>query len=277
MNDSSISKNNITSLAIGGFDGLHIAHQKIINTLDENGALLVINKGFANLTPNTREECTKRPIFYYQLNEIKGLSAEDFIKKLMREFPKLSLIVVGYDFRFGKNRSGDAHTIAQYFKGRVITVEEVRLENISVHSQTIREYLQEGDITTANKLLGRPYSIKGDVIKGQGIGSRELVSTINIHTKDFLIPKEGVYTSRISMGEHSYQSVSFIGKRVSTDEQFAIETHILSPFTQTDDVKLSFLHYQRPNQKFDTLPALKAQIKKDIQDAKEIHAKRHTL
>ena len=277
MNDSSISKNNITSLAIGGFDGLHVAHQKIISTLDKNGALLVINKGFSNLTPNTQKEHTKRPIFYYDLSDIKGLSAASFIQKLTDEFPKLALIVVGYDFRFGKNRSGDADTIRSFFKGKVITVDEVSVNNISVHSQTIREFLQAGDIEMANALLGRSYSIKGTLIKGQGLGSRELYATINLDVESFLIPKEGVYTTTITMNKRTYPSITFIGKRVSTDKQFAIETHLLSDFEQTDEIQIDFLAYQRENKKFDALSELKTQIAKDIHIAKEAHEKRHTL
>ena len=84
---SSTLKNNITSIAIGGFDGMHIAHQELFKNLDSNGGILSIESSYANLTPKKyRQEYSKYPIFYYQLEEIKHLEGDEFIRLLEKEF-----------------------------------------------------------------------------------------------------------------------------------------------------------------------------------------------
>ena len=103
MKNSSILKNKsiITSISIGGFDGMHKAHQELFKNLDATGGILVIDGGYSTLTPKSiRQEYTQFPVFYYPLQEIKHLNAEEFIAYLMKDFPKLNKIVVGYDFCF---------------------------------------------------------------------------------------------------------------------------------------------------------------------------------
>jgi riboflavin kinase/FMN adenylyltransferase len=266
LSGSTTSKNSITSLALGGFDGLHVAHQCLIESLDDNGALLVINKGYATLTPR-REAFTDLPVFYYDLMTIKELSPEAFIDKVCREFSALERIVVGYDFRFGKGRSGSIEFLQIYFKGEVRVIDEVLIDGISIHSQTIREYVSEGKIEQANSFLGRDYLIQGRQIRGQGLGSKELVPTINIDSRGYTLPKEGVYVT-ITNG---HKSITFIGKRASSDGEFAIETHLLESFDEVESHTIEFLEFVRENRKFDSFEALKKQIEEDIRYARERH------
>lgn len=100
-----VNKNTITSIAIGGFDGMHSAHQELFKNLDEHGAIVSIESGYANLTPKSfRQEYSIYPIYYYILENIKHLEGDEFIKLIKEEFPNLKKIVVGFDFCFGKNR-----------------------------------------------------------------------------------------------------------------------------------------------------------------------------
>ena len=266
-----VNKNTITSIAIGGFDGMHIAHQTLFSNLTKHGAIIVIETGYANMTPNTiREEYTTFPIFYYELKEIKHLEGKEFIELLKKEFPNLRKIVVGFDFCFGKNRSYCVDKLKSMFEGVITIINEISINDIAVHSRIIREYIKNGDFKTANTLLGRKYKIRGSQIKGQGLGKTEFVPTINLDIKDYLLPNEGVYITKTVVDKVSYPSITFIGHRVTTDGTFAVETHILNKDIKEHDEHISIKFYEklRENQKFDSFEKLKEQILNDINACK---------
>lgn len=259
---------NSTAIAIGGFDGMHIGHQHLFAELGKNGTIVVIETGYANLTPkDERENFSHYPILYIELDDIRHLSGEEFMAYLNEKFPKLQKIVVGYDFHFGKNRKYSFDDLNTLFSGKVVVVDEVTHGGDSVHSHKIRAKLGIGDIKGANAFLGHNYTIKGEHITGQGIGKKELVATINIETNGFLTPKEGVYATltRIDDEEHYHPSVSFVGHRVTTDGSFAIESHILDGEVVCETkAAISFVSFIRNNEKFNTLEELKTAIQKDI-------------
>jgi len=261
-------KNKTTAIAIGGFDGMHIGHQQLFSILGDNGTIIVIETGYANLTPlKEREKFSQHPIVYFELDEIRHLDGDGFIKMLKEKFPSLKKIVVGYDFHFGKNRAYSFEDLKTIFDGEVIVVAEVSHNGDSIHSHKIRAKLQIGDIKGANIFLGHNYTMHGKHISGQGIGKKELVATINIEVKGFLIPKEGVYVTltKIDNEEHYHPSVSFVGHRVTTDGSFAIESHILDrEVVCIDKASISFVSFIRNNKKFDSVDDLRVMIKKDI-------------
>ncbi len=272
MNTATTIKNS-DAIAIGGFDGLHVGHQHLFAQLGKHGCVVVIDSGFANLTPKKeREKFTHYPLYYFTLDNIRHLDADGFIMLLKEEFPHLKKIVVGYDFHFGKERAYTHEDLKAKFDGEVVVVDEVKIDGESVHSCTIRHKLFAGEIKSASKLLGRNYTIKGRHVKGQGIGDKELVATINLHVSDFMLPKEGVYVTltRIDNEEHFHPSISFIGHRSTTDGSFAVETHILDTTVECREyASISFVDFIRENRKFDSLDALKTQIMKDINIAKK--------
>ena len=262
----------VDSIAIGGFDGMHIGHQHLFDELGEHGAIVVIETGYANLTPgHEREHYTHYPIFYYSLDDIRHLEGEEFVAMLQKKFPHLRKIVVGYDFHFGKNRRYSHASLGELFGGEVKVVEQVCIEGDSVHSHKIRAKLQIGDINGANRFLGHNYQIKGSVIKGQGIGKTDLVPTINLECPGFLLPGEGVYAAltRMDDEEHFHPSVVFIGHRITTDGSYAIESHILGETVAScSKALISFVKFLRKNHKFESLESLKKAIDDDILNAK---------
>jgi riboflavin kinase/FMN adenylyltransferase len=264
----------IESIAIGGFDGMHIGHQALFRELGRKGGIVAIETGYANLTPNGyRERYTDYPIFYLQLQDIRHLEGSEFVSFLKQKFPKLRKIVVGYDFHFGKQRRYSFSDLQSLFDGEVVVVSEVKYRGESVHSHKIRQKLSVGDIEGANAFLGHNYMIVGNKEAGQGLGSRELVATININAREFLMPKEGVYVTltRVDDEEHFHPSVSFIGHRISTDGTFAVESHILDGTVYCErKAEISFVAYLRENRKFDSLVALKEAIQKDIVQANRV-------
>jgi len=268
----------IDSIAIGGFDGMHVAHQYLFDELGENGAIMAIETGYADLTPGEhRQEHTHYPFIYYDLDDIKSLSGEEFVAKLKSDFPRLKKIVVGFDFHFGHKRSCTSSDLQELFlkenkDGEVKIIDEVKVEGEAVHSHKIRTLLEKGKLEQANLYLGYNYQLKGRVVPGQGVGKERLVPTLNIEVRGYRLPKEGVYATLTRLDDdHLYPSVSFIGQRTITDGSFAIETHILdNDITSSKKADISFLHFIRKNRPFDSFEALKAQIDEDIQEANKV-------
>jgi riboflavin kinase/FMN adenylyltransferase len=249
--------------AIGGFDGMHKAHQELLKRAD---FFIVIEKG-SSITPGF-DRCyyTKLGCEYFLLDKIKHLSPLEFIEILKKM--NIKKLVLGEDFRFGKNRIGDINLLKKFFKVEVI--KEIKIDGIGVHSHIIRKFIKE-DIKKANKFLGRNYKIKGYQIKGQGLGNKELVPTINIKLfKPYVLPKEGVYITKTN----SLLSLTFIGIR-STDNNFSIETHIIEgeklKVKNEKLIEIEFIDFLRENRKFNTLDELKQQIQKDIEYLKRIN------
>jgi riboflavin kinase/FMN adenylyltransferase len=203
------------------------------------------------------------------------MSAEAFGRFLRDQFPSLKKIVVGYDFRFGKDRRGTPETLKKLDGVQVVIVDEQKEGALSIHADTIRRLIREGDIKRAAELLGRPYCIRGHVIRGQGLGKTTFFPTLNIETGNFLLPGEGVYVTKASINGTLLPSVTFIGKRRTTDNAFSVETHILDHEidTEIDEVEIVFLDYLRGNRKFERFEDLKAQIAEDIESAKRYHLK----
>jgi len=262
--------NNIRSIAIGSFDGIHLAHQKLIEKVD---ALVIIERNSGYLTPGYKRSLyTSKICCFYHFDNIKSLTPQKFVEKLKEDFPNLEKIVVGYDFAFGKEKAGDAEHLNILFNGEVCIVKEVSYKGVAIHSRTIRRYLNEGNIAMANSFLSRYYRIDGTVVQGQGLGQKELVPTLNLEVPDYQLPLEGVYATRTKLNNTWFDSVSFLGHRATTDGNFAVETHILGEdnIETEKHVWIEFRAFIRANQKFESLDRLHLQIKKDIEDARNI-------
>ncbi|WP_300706297.1 MULTISPECIES: bifunctional riboflavin kinase/FAD synthetase [Helicobacter] len=266
---------NITSLALGKFDGMHSAHQVLFEKLGDKGAILCIENNQGELLPQKyRAFYASYPIFSLPLEYVRSKSDKEFVEFLLEVLPNLKCLVVGYDFRFGKERHYYTFDLQKRFQGRVIVVDEVFYKKLSVHSGLIKELLINGNLKQANKLLGRPFEIRGGIVRGQGIGAKELVATINLQNDGFLLPKEGVYAGFVQLGAQSaeslkYPAVIFIGNRLSTDKSFAIEGHLLGMKLEVQQKEAGFflVKYLRENKHFEHLSELKEQIQRDIQRA----------
>lgn len=308
------NKDEIYSLAIGRFDGLHLGHGAIFSHLGERSAVLIIENHHANLTPN-RAKFAKIPLFFYEFKEIRALCVGDFIAKLRADFTNLKQIVVGADFRFGRDRSGGVDELRASFGGEVCVVDEYKISGVAVHSAKIREFLSAGEIEKASKFLGRNYEICGQIVRGAGLGKRELFATINADINGYFLPKNGVYATFVRIlgisvftlarknfddksGENLdkfsqisgdnfgwFWGATFIGNRLSIDEKFAIETHVLADesgrkinadfWQNLGDIvglnlEIRFVKFIRENIKFSDLSALKAQISRDFDEIRAV-------
>ena len=269
-------KKSIEMLAVGCFDGFHLGHKQLLKHLKrENSALLVIDK-FQNdrLVPKEKmKELCEFDLIFVDFKEIKNLSAEAFLAHLQAEFTQLKTLVVGDDFRFGKQRGAGARDIEKLSSLRAIIIADFEFKGISVHSKFIKECLLRGECELASELLGRDYAVCGLLESGQGIGAKELVATLNLNTKNYFLPKSGVWASLCEIGGQIFKSVSFIGLR-STDGKFSVESHILDEkfdlkLKENEKITLIFKKFLRENRHFDDLNLLKKQIQKDCQNAQK--------
>ena len=262
----------IQTVALGNFDGIHLGHKKLFANIGENGAAVVILKDYYKLTPfRAREKFTDLPIFYFDLNDIKNLEGDEFVALLRNKFPNLSKIVVGDDFRFGRDRKFDTEFLKNRFKGTTTIIDEVCIDGTGVHTTVIKIFLRNGNIAAANQFLGRKYEVSGRIISGQGIGKKELVATLNLQTGRYFLPCDGVYATFTRVNEKIYKSVSVVGDRVSTDGKFAVESHIFGDFSEQNFkfATIYFVKFLRENRKFHDLKELKNQIQTDIEAAKK--------
>lgn len=276
LNISTITpKHKIEALAIGCFDGLHLGHLELIKHLGENSALLMIDKFKSKklCSNKQKQELSKKELIELDFKNIKDLDGKDFFDELKKELPNLKHIVVGYDFSFGKDRKYKAEDIESISGLKTTIVPEYKIGSKAVHTTLIKDFLSRGELKKANEFLGRVYCIEGILVKGQGLGSKELFATLNLECKEHFLPKNGVYATFCEIRGKVYKSVSFIGVRFS-DKNFAIETHILEDFKLEPELgeplKLSFIKFLRENQNFSELSLLKAQISKDIKQALKI-------
>ena len=289
-----------TAVTVGTFDGVHIGHRAILKKLrkiaDENNELatlvtfnphpqLVVNnkkKGEIKLL-NTEEEKIALletldidilVILQFDL-EMSRMSAEEFVTSII--FKKLNAkhIVIGYDHNFGKNREGGLETItalADEFGGYVEFVGPVSREEIVISSTKIRHLLLDGNIQTANKLLGSNYQLSGTVTTGDGRGKKLGFPTANIQplSQYKLIPQEGIYAVKVHIEGKSYQGIVYIGCRptfYSGDFGNQIEVHIydFSEDLYSKNIILEFISKIRDDKKFDSPEDLAKQILKDKQ------------
>lgn len=262
--------NNIKSIAIGSFDGIHQGHKALISQVD---AVLIIERNGGYLTPGYKRSLfVEQPCYFYHFEHIKPLRAKAFVERLKVDFPQLEKIVVGYDFGFGYKKEGTPALLKTLFEGEVVVVDEVKSKEISVHSRLIKSEVSEGNIALVNELLHRTYAIDGQVVSGQGLGKKKLVPTLNLNVYDYKLPKEGVYATKTKVDDVWLDSVSFIGFRVTTDGSFAIETYVID--RDIGEVKgkvwIQFVAFIRENRRFDGLEALKAQINLDIIQVKSL-------
>jgi len=261
-------ENRIESITIGSFDGVHRAHQELIALAE---MIVVIERNGGYLTPGfKRSFYTDKPCAFYLFEKVRSLSPEAFVERLRMDFPELKKIVVGYDFRFGRAKEGDAGMLRELFEGEVVIMDEVTIEGVAIHSRTIKQYLREGNIKMANTLLGRSYQLEGEVVPGQGLGRKKLVPTLNLSVVHYQLPREGVYAGKAKIGGQWFPSVIFLGHRATTDGSFAIEAHIIGEDIGTvlGMVTIEFAAFIRENRKFESLEALKKQIAQDIETAK---------
>jgi riboflavin kinase/FMN adenylyltransferase len=209
-------------------------------------------------------------------DEIMKLSPQEFVRSILYEKLNCRAITVGHDYKFGYKAQGDVDLLISLSRELGIATEIIQPvyhNEILVSSTRVRNHLTDGEIVEANRLLGRPFSVVGEVIHGKGLGKKLGVPTANIRPMDkYVIPKKGIYMTYTVLEGKTYPSATNIGVNPTFDEvDLKIENHIIGFDDEIygKEIEIFFLEYIRPEKKFDSVDDLKMRMHEDIRYIKQ--------
>lgn len=287
-------------VTIGSFDGLHIGHQKIINRVKQISSELACENYIITFDPHPRSVIYPRDKSLQLLTtleekielfekygvdnlviipftiEFSQISALEYMEKFLIGNFKPDYIVIGYDHRFGINRSGDINLLKQVrssYGFEIIEIEAQEVDEITISSTKIRSALQSGDLEQANGLLNHAYPLSGIVVRGRKLGTEIGFPTANIKLEDDkkLIPMDGIYACRVIAHKKTHNGMLYIGDipTIGMENRKSIEVNI---FDFNDDIygqrlSLQVLKFLRHEQKFESIEDLRLQLHKDRDQA----------
>lgn len=283
-----------TVLTIGTFDGIHIGHKKILEKLIyvaktknlESLVLtffphprMVLQKDTSIKLIHTIDERAEilehigiqNLIIQPFSKEFSRLSATEFVRDILVNQLNVKHLIVGYDHRFGRNRTANIENLKEFGEIYDFTVEEISAQDInevSVSSTKIRNALNEGNLEIANSYLGSDFQIKGIITKGKGIGKTINFPTANIDVKESykMIPKNGVYIAKAKIDDINYTGMLNIGKNPTVNgTKRTIEIHLfgLNKDVYGHEITVNIQSRIRDEHHFKSIELLKNQLEKD--------------
>lgn len=286
----------------GTFDGVHLGHQKILQKIKEDAkknhgqTIILTFWPHPKFVLNPEDQSLKLLTTFEEKAELLNdlgidhlikipftksfsqTSSDAFIKEILENKLGTKELVIGHDHRFGKNREGSFEYLkanAANYGFKVIEIPRQDIDHIAISSTQIRSAISNHKIHMANKLLGRSYSLSGQVVKGNRLGQTIGFPTANIEVDQNykLVPADGAYAVRISWKQKHYDGMLNIGYRPTVDGSTkTIEVHIFD-FNHSiygEQLKIDFIKLIRKETKFENLEALKSQLKKDLITAQRI-------
>ncbi|WP_194190472.1 bifunctional riboflavin kinase/FAD synthetase [Clostridium chrysemydis] len=285
-------------IALGSFDGLHKGHlelvKKIVSLAKNNNSYSMVytfkNHPRKIISSNSDIELLMNNSTKVRLLEEFGVDEivlkeftkdlmkeppEDFIKKLCANY-KVKGIVVGFNYRFGYKNKGDLEllkSLSKVYGYKLYVIDPLMVENDVVSSTRIRNYLKNGHVEKAMRLLQRPYSLEGVVVGGKKLGRTIGFPTANLKvSEDMLIPKKGVYYTNVIYNNEKFKGITSVGTNPTVNgEKITIETYILNfdRIIYDKELKLIFLERIRDEKKFNSIEELVERLKKDKDFAKK--------
>ena len=299
LEDADVSHPSVVS--IGNFDGLHLGHREILRTVVGRARELGVQSVAMTFSPHPIKFIApdRAPrlistldqkiqlmngtgidlLFIAQFDEaFSRLSPEHFVRQYLIDGLQARSVCVGGNFNFGYRQRGTIQTLREfnsYFE--VIEVLPFRVRGTVVSSSRIRELVDAGEVSAACRMLGRWIQIEGRIVSGDGRGRTMQVPTLNLEPKNELIPRPGVYVSRISLHDSSFMdAVTNVGFRPTFGEtRLTIETFVLNdPVPENAvDAHLEFLYRLRDEMKFPSVDELRRQIALDVQRARKFFSR----
>lgn len=286
---------NRSSVALGNFDGLHIGHMKVLQSaLSSSGDGVVpfvllfdchpqkIIKGTEPpciMTNDDRNSMLREmgfEIMTVSFEEVHDMTPEEFVGTILCDTLHAKNVCCGYNYRFGKNGSGNIDELQRLCKKYSVEVEvseEQTVDGEAVSSTRIRKLIEQGDVERAERLLGRPFSYSFEVIHGNKNGRLLGFPTANqVFPDGFAVPKYGVYASRTTVDEKVFCSITNIGIRPTLeDDTLLSETNIIGfdGDIYGEKIKVELLRFIRPERKFNSLEEVFSQVREDIKCAIE--------
>lgn len=279
-----------TAISLGKFDGLHQGHQLLVDRIlkkkKEGLASLIFTFDFGERPVLTlkeeRRELLRREHVDYLVEcpfvpALSHMEPEDFVQEVLKKRLHAKYLAVGTDFRFGYQRKGDYHLLQKMSEScgfQVDVVEKACWQGREISSTFIREELEQGHMELVNQLLGYAYSVTGEVLHGRQIGRTLGMPTTNLLPKEQkLLPPNGVYATRTVIAGEVFEGITNIGYKptVGGETRKGVETYLfdLDRNLYGEIIQVQFYGYERPERKFPTLEALKAQIESDVAWGKE--------
>jgi len=284
---------------IGNFDGVHLGHQRILQRLHEQAGLLQLPSLLITFEPLALEFFAKETparlmrlreklmvLNHYPVDRVlslkfnvrfASLTAEEFVKTILVEKLGIKYLIVGDDFRFGKNRQGDFNLLKQLgeqYHFQVANTETVLFNNERVGSSRVRAALRAGNFKLAEQLLGRTYRMSGHVIHGDKRGRQLGFPTANLLLNRKVSPLLGVFAVKVhGLGRQPLPGVANVGRRPTVDGHKQLLEVFLLNFQQdiyTQFIQVEFIEKIRDEQRFNSIDLLKQQIQKDVAIAKNI-------
>jgi riboflavin kinase / FMN adenylyltransferase len=282
-----------TCLTLGVFDGLHRGHQAIMKTVVERAKATETVPTVITFDPHPRSVLSpnnappllqtldqrlsafeflgiKQTIVIRFDQEFAAIDADEFLRNTVYERLRAKEVYLGKGFTFGKNRAGNIELLRKISNeiGFVADeVNEVRLRGQRISSTKIREYLNEGQVNLARGMLGRPYGVEGQIVRGFQRGRTIGFPTANLKPKNRVVPKYGVYATATLIDDVWRRSITNVGVRPTFENEIepSVETFIFDfdDDLYGDSLRLRFLHRIRDEKKFNGIDELKAQIKRD--------------
>lgn len=289
---------NGSVVTIGNYDGVHLGHQQILAHLKEKSEELKVPAVVVVFEPQPEEFFTgDKSMRLTSLREkidliaqsgidsvlilafnahLAGITAVQFIEKILFAALHVRYLMVGDDFAFGHRREGDFALLSYYAQQlgfKVERIASVKIEGVRVSSSFIRIALLQEKIKVATRFLGRPYRVSGRVIHGSGLGRDLVFPTANISLLHKELPLDGVYAVKIYIGENSYYGVANVGfcPTVSGEcKSFEVYIFNFDRDIYGKRITIEFEEKIRDEQKFTSFSGLKLQIKQDIKKAKQV-------
>lgn len=279
-------------LAMGNFDGVHLGHQLLIEEGNKRGDISVLtyqphplisldkmNEPFLLTTTSEKvfflEKYSVKKVIFLDFNsEISGMSAEDFVVRIIKKKINPKGVIVGFDHHFGKDREGDSEFLKKMGEKlgfEVIIFPEVKIRNKPVKSSEVRKLLRKGDMEKVYKMLRHPYLIEGEVVKGNGVGASLGYPTANIRLdSDYkLLPSEGLYSSIVEVKGEEFPAMLYVGSSPTFGMDFVkIEVHIMgfSGNIYGERIRCFIYSFIRKKKFFTSTQSLKENIKKSEEE-----------
>ncbi|GAA3547158.1 bifunctional riboflavin kinase/FAD synthetase [Zobellella aerophila] len=286
-------------LSIGNFDGVHLGHQAVLGRLTEQARRLGVPACVMVFEPQPQEvfagngsppRLTRLREKYLQLAKLgidrllcvrfnaafAGQSPDKFIRGLLVDKLGVRFLVVGDDFRFGRNRGGDFELLTRAgraFDFEVVSTQSWCLNNQRVSSTLIREALARDRLADAERMLGRPFSLCGRVAHGNKLGRTIGFPTANVALKRQVVPVSGVYAVEMQVAGNRYPGVANVGHRPTisgTHPQLEVHLFDFTGDLYGQQVEVELRHKLRNEQKFASFALLKEQIQRDATAARRL-------
>lgn len=278
-----------SAVSLGKFDGFHRGHRLLLNRILAQKELHSTVFTFDGILKDkqiyleTEKRMllerlgVEREVIFPFCEETKIMAPEVFIREILVKRMDAKLICVGEDFHFGRGRLGDVSMLsdgAEKYGYELCVFPKMKEAGEVISSTRIRRELADGRIETANGLLGEPYFVSGEVMHGNALGRTIGMPTANLLPEEQkLLPVYGVYATRVEVDGQTYAGVTNVGMKPTVGaDRVSVETTLLNFDGNLYGKRITvyFLYFLRPEQKFDSLEELKAQIERDKAEAEKI-------